>query len=353
MKGQQSRFRPSNARVMASCSSCEHQPPPVHCSSRGKCPSSSRRPKASILSCDQHKDDLQGISFDERFITVSPLAAAVSCGSCGAALYLLGRPEVDAALVNDVLDVFCRSKPLLALATSPEKIHPAVVEKLLERGADPRIRDGEDCSAVFYACVTGDLGVIRPVVRALERLEGRPARELLEEQERSGQRVLPRFAAALFDNRIGPTAELMAYLHEEVGLDLTRSDLVISSAASPLAVQELTPLYTLAMVGALQAVSYLVETAGPPVDERGAGGQTALHIACVVPVGKEDRFLALVTYLVEQAGADVTPRDLRGMTPAEVARTAGAMRIHAYLEGKLREQEQEREREREREQERE
>lgn len=244
------------------------------------------------------------------FIMSTPLNIALSFRSEAATLYLLGRQEVD-----------------------------------------PMVCDDRHVRALLAACSNASISTLRALLAAATARSGRSAKELLE--ERDGVPIgfcWPRFfftlnPLSLVDRRV---QELMAFLRDEVGVDLLadydvewfEDDGVGGRRPIPNRPTRMNALLVACMEGALPVVKWLVEVAGEgkPLESWGASHSsisaigsaiTPLHAACLIKREgvPEENALAVVKYLVEEAGASPDP---------QFAEAYGMERVTSYLRLRMR-----------------
>jgi ankyrin repeat protein len=277
----------------------------------------------------------------EAMVRGTALTLAVGQACEEASLYLLSRPGVDAAVVSSVFSAEIERKSLLSWAVDP--FRPAIVEALLERGADPLLLDPLGQTPLQKACCTANVALLRLLLSAAEQRTGRPARDLLADLELMDERGgrMPRFIF-VFDKWEADTAAVLAFFRDELGFDLLRGHRVDWGTRGTGGMTKLTPLVGAVTACNASAVAWLVEQAGADIHEPDeTRGWTALHLASAGGrrTGRgEDGVLAVVKYLVEQAGADATVTDVLGQTPAILAQAGGRTRVAAYLQAKEREQ---------------
>ncbi len=208
------------------------------------------------------------------------------------------RPFVDALRENNVAQLKLQIDAVSDVDLTPQdgrtalmfvakRNEPALVFRLLERGADPNARNANGGTPLMYAAIAGNVDIVKALVKAGGDIDARGS---------NGWSALMVAAAK-------GHAELVSYL---ISIDVE---------ADAVDVYNWTPLIRATYENRLEVVDVLLESQRVQVNHRDDQGASALHHAA------GNGFWKMTGRLID-AGADPTLTDNNRLTPLDRARAA-------------------------------
>ena len=280
------------------------------------------------------------------------LTLAAYFGRTETVRYLVGLKDVD---VNHKAD-----DCLSVLHAAVEHKHAAVVEVLIDAGADIEAKDEDGCSPLLFASSSGHLDIVKLLVKAGAEVRaiGQDGDTCLILAAAFGHTETVRYLLGLPEvdvnrkNNLGKTALVCTHNPHalqvliDAGADIEaknnigRSALHLASENGELAIIKVlvkagagvrvtdnegdTCLILAANFGHTETVRYLVALPEVDVNHRGSGGDTALYIA-------SHKVFADVVELLIDAGADIEVTDDKGRSPLHTACLNGNIAVVKML----------------------
>ena len=208
-------------------------------------------------------------------------------------------PEKSRLLIEHGANVNACSKqgrtPLMLASLRPGGSE--TVALLLEKGADPKVKDGRGDTALGLAATIGEVETMRLLLA-----KGADAAEANNKGERP----------IILATKSKRAEAVSLLLHEGVDVNVANTSFNIVRNG-PIAMVRLTPLHRAAAFGPVQMVRDLIN-AGANVNARDGRSLTPLHLAVATEYPSPQICEALL-----QAGADVNARDNTGETPLDWA----------------------------------